>query len=290
MKKKVLLLGSSGMLGSEILGQLGDARHLEVIPMSRNTTPCWNAERDRLEDLIVTLGLKRHDAIINASGWIPQRSTGDETSDQKNAWLMNVVVPRQLDSLAARLDVPLLQIGTDCVFSGLNPPYFESSPRDASDLYGVSKIEGEKNLTASTLVRCSIIGSRGKLGLFNWFQNLPIGQRVVGFSNQFWNGVSTLAFAKLSIAWLTSYEVFPRLQHWLPRNRLSKFDLLKVFARELGRSDLVIEEGNLSVNRDLTLATEDERKNTDYWTMAGYRDVPSIEELCGEFIGQIDRH
>ena len=286
MRPRVLLFGSSGMLGTQILSQLRLEKQIDVIPIARNESTPWNAETDSLKDIFRSLNTTSRDFIINASGWIPQRSAGHEATDHRNAWLMNVVVPKQLDSLAAQFEIPMLQIGTDCVFSGSNAPYFESSKHDAKDLYGASKLEGEKNLSAATIVRTSIIGGDGKSGLFNWFQNLPLGARIVGYTNQVWNGVSTLAFARLSRAWLTNYGAFPRVQHWLPSNRLSKFDLLKTFAKELGRSDLEIERGYLAARRDLTLATRDEDKNSEFWHMAGYEGIPSIEELCVEFIGR----
>jgi dTDP-4-dehydrorhamnose reductase len=56
----------------------------------------------------------------------------------------------------------VIQIATDCVFSGSNGSYLETDPHDATDVYGKTKSDGEIESSAVMQLRCSIIGRENK--------------------------------------------------------------------------------------------------------------------------------
>lgn len=275
------------MLGTAIVAHLCRSPGLDVVEISRGSTPRWDAEKDSVSEVLEELNLTPGDFVVNASGWIPQRSSGNLAMDEHAAKLMNCRVPGDLDSHCGARQIPLLQIATDCVFSGNAGPKFEDSLRDSNDLYALSKICGEDLMEWATLVRCSIVGHHGKSGLFNWLRSQTAGAEVPGYVNHLWNGVSTLAFAKLAMAWISHPEEFKRKQHWIPGDFVSKYQLLKMFSEDLSRTDLSIFEHEHQVARDMRLGTLDFGHNVHLWSMAGYTEVPNVRHLSREFISEV---
>lgn len=284
MISRVLVFGSSGMLGGQLVRTLGDKLKCPIVQISRSSTPRWDATEKPVSVILGELELGPCDYVINASGWIPQKASGETSRDTESARLLNDIVPGDLDLVCREAKAPLLQIGTDCVFSGRSGPYYEDSTKDASDLYGSSKVSGEAKMKWATIVRTSIIGTGGYGSIFSWFSSLPKNQQIDGYVNHLWNGVSTLAFSKLAMAWIESHESFSRLHHWIPKDHVSKFELLNLFAEFSGRTDVQIRKGSSEHLIDRRLGTLNHERNRLYWELAGYTEVPSVRDLCQEFI------
>jgi len=133
---KVLLLGGSGMLGSDCKEVL--SQEYEVIsPSSKDLDiVSWDMVIENLQKI------KPH-IIINCAGFT------DVDACEKEEYLVkkvNVEGPRNLAQGAARFNCRMVQISTDYVFSGqkiLPRPYFEDDPIDPVSAYGRSKVESE---------------------------------------------------------------------------------------------------------------------------------------------------
>ena len=94
--------------------------------------------------------------------------------------------------------IKLIQLSTDCVFSGDKGNYLETDIPDAEDTYGVPKKLGEINYPNCLTLRTSFINSelRNKTGLalFEWILNY---KKVYGFKKAFYNGFTTLELSKI---------------------------------------------------------------------------------------------
>jgi dTDP-4-dehydrorhamnose reductase len=283
--KRLIVLGANGMLGSEVV-RIAEVNSIPVVAVSRNSAVPFNAESMEFEQVARKLGLSESDWLVNCIGWIPQKSSGDKKEDKRLATLLNANLPNQLSRAKAQLGFNWIQIATDCVFKGDWGKYSESSTRDSEDLYGVSKIAGEDLSQGAIQIRCSIVGrdNRTSSGIYSWFKSAASTGPVDGYVNQHWNGVSATAFARLSIGMLRGDWITPVSQHWLPRDAVSKFELLELFAKslELRPGAVAPVQANDSVNR--ILVTEDQNASDVLWKIAGYSQVPTIDELCQEFI------
>jgi dTDP-4-dehydrorhamnose reductase len=283
--KRLIVLGANGMLGSEVV-RIAEVNSIPVVAISRNSEVPFEAESMEFEQVARKLGLSESDWLVNCIGWIPQKSSGDKGEDKRLATLLNTNLPHQLSRAKAQLGFNWIQIATDCVFKGDRGNYSESHAKDAADLYGLSKIAGEDLSQGAIQIRSSIVGRdfRTNSGIYSWFKSVASKGPVNGYVNQHWNGVSTTAFARLSIGMLKNDWTAPVSQHWLPRDAVSKFELLELFAKslELKPSGVAPVRANDSVNR--ILVTEDQNASDLLWQLAGYSKVPTIDELCQEFI------
>lgn len=300
-KKNVLIFGGSGMLGSAISLVLAPNPNLKVAATVRSDksfqklSHSVNFVKFDLDNFTIhSLGklLEPYDYVINCIGYIKQRSGKHSTSLSSEMFSSNSVFPLILDYLSKYFDFKIIQIGTDCVFDGRNSPYFEHSEISSLDDYGVSKAIMEDNLSNSLVLRCSIIGPelRNKLSLLEWFLNQPEGSVLNGFTNHFWNGISTYHFAKIIESCIELDVLGNGLFHIIPADAVSKYRLLCLFREIFHRQDVHINpvEDATSVNR--VLQTKFAKENEKFWSQAGYVEPPSIKTIVEECKGFVDSY
>ena len=149
-------------------------------------------------------------------------------------------------------------------------------------MYGKSKIAGEAVNLNKYLLRGSIVGpeaGRGK-SLLNWFLSQSEG-KVNGFIDHKWNGITTLNFAKIVHGMIKNNNFKNNIQHVLPKDEVSKYDLL-IYFKKFFSVDVKVEKTSSDNPVNRTLKAENEDANKILWTDAGYRDIPTIEENIKE--------
>jgi dTDP-4-dehydrorhamnose reductase len=215
---KIILLGSSGMLGSYLKKYLSDK--YEIVPLIRNDIDLSTCESKIIEyfDKIVNHG----DVIVNSAGVIKQRDY-----NIKDMILVNGVLPHILNKIKELKKCEVIHITTDCVFSGKDGGYKEESPHDCLDDYGKSKSIGEnKN---NTNIRTSIIGeeSYNKKSLIEWVKSNS-NKTINGYSNHLWNGVTCLELS-IFISKIISDNLFwTGTRHIFSPKTVSKYELVNM--------------------------------------------------------------
>jgi dTDP-4-dehydrorhamnose reductase len=133
-------------------------------------------------------------------------------------------------------------------------------------------------------LRCSIIGPEPKthVSLFDWLLRQKKGAVINGFTNHFWNGITTLHFARLCHGIISSNMTLPHIQHIIPTGKTTKFDLLQLLAEHFKRRDLKITptEAATAINR--TLGTTNDMLKRKLWEVSGFAQPPSIPEMISE--------
>lgn len=240
---KILVLGKTGMLGSFVYQYLKHSSKHIVFGTVREKK--YVEKKEKIRQFDVENFLKRatdfsyllnFDYIINCIGIIKPYCRDIDPIGIRNAILVNALFPHMLSAYCAKSKVKLIQIATDCVFSGKDGNYSENAAHDAIDVYGKTKSLGEVFNGDVLNIRCSIVGPelKTKLGLLEWFLNQDDNSQIQGYSHHKWNGVTTLQFAKLCLKIIES-NMFTRLindshiYHFIPNNTVSKFELLKLF-------------------------------------------------------------
>lgn len=234
-KKKILILGASGMAGHVVYTYLQETGIYNVLgtvyrrKLSEENIILDVRDVDQLEQVFKA---EQPDYVINCVGALVRESK----EDPANSVLLNAYLPRFIAGKLSDTQTRLIHISTDCVFSGKRGDYTEQDLPDAQDVYGRGKALGEIINDKDLTLRTSIIGPEIKEngeGLFHWYMSQS--DIVKGFSKVFWGGVTTLELAKV-IHKVIQQGVTGLLQ--ITNNeKISKYELLKLF-REIYRTDL----------------------------------------------------
>jgi dTDP-4-dehydrorhamnose reductase len=277
---KVLVLGPTGMLGHEIV-QVLRAKGIAVTTAGRSDSNIF-FEVGNVE--LSSPRLNGFDYIVNAIGLITHNIDETDQNSIAAAKLINTEFPRQLADFAEGDGAKVIQIATDCVFSGSKGGYTETDAHDATDVYGTTKSAGEVASPNMMHIRTSIIGRerKGRRSLLEWVIGQPNNAEILGFTDRLWNGVTTTAFAKVVSGIISQSGFRPGLWHLVPRDEVSKFQLVSLIANALGRADLKVTASESGVAKDLTLSTNHRDVNLELWHAAGYPEVPTIMELVAE--------
>lgn len=291
---RVVVLGASGMLGSMVvdvldrvpgLSVVGTVRTPQLQSRCRAQLPSTEWRLFDAEDLS-GLATALHDAdwVVNAIGLTKPFVHDDDPAEVERAIRINGAFPFALGKAAAAARAEVIQIATDCVYSGHAGAYVESAPHDALDVYGKTKSLGEAALPGMHLLRCSIIGPEpgSRSFLLEWVRTQPENATVNGYADHLWNGVTTHAFAKLCLGMIAGGGPPPGRQHVVPAGDISKANLLVSIARAYGRDDLTVKPGPAPYAVDRTLRTEHEEVNLGLWRAAGYDGPPSVEQMVHE--------
>jgi dTDP-4-dehydrorhamnose reductase len=228
--KRVFVLGHRGMLGHMVTRFL-QAQGCEVM-----TCPFRYAGLPQ-DPLLTAVRESGCGWVINAIGLIKQKS-----SNEGHLFLLNSILPIHLMQELGP-NQRLIHASTDCVFSGGRGWYAANDFKDAEDVYGLSKALGEQVVLhpRALVMRVSIIGPElgSGIGLLGWF--LQQHGMIHGYTNHFWNGITTLEWAKAAC------EV---IQGHAPRNHglvqlgvsepVSKHELLLLF-KEIWSQNVTIE-------------------------------------------------
>ncbi len=222
--------------------------------------------------------------IINAIGITKPLIRDDNAAETVRALEINSLLPYRVGQEAAKRNARVLQIATDCVYSGAKGHYVESDLHDALDVYGKTKSLGECFLANTHHLRCSIIGPEPKdfKFLIEWFRRQPANASVNGFVNHHWNGVTTLHFAKLCHGIMQTEPALGHLQHVVPTGLVTKAQMLHDFAAAYGRDDITIHDVEAKTVIDRTLDTQTPGANLALWQSAGYATPPTVSEMIRE--------
>lgn len=267
---KFLVLGSNGMAGHQIAIYLQERGH-DVTGFARSRSP-W-LEKSVVGDatdfalLCRLVGEGTFDVVVNCIGLLNQFAE----NNMEQAVLLNGYLPHFLAETVEGIATRIFHMSTDCVFSGSRGGYTETDMPDGTTVYDRSKALGELNDSHNLTLRNSIVGPDVKqqgIGLLNWFMQQH--GTVKGFTKAIWTGQTTLQLAKTMEA--AAREGLTGLINAVPRESITKYELLKLFNKHLRGNSLKIEavEG---VNADKSLI----RTRNDF----AY-EIPDYETMVAE--------
>jgi dTDP-4-dehydrorhamnose reductase len=210
---KILLLGSNGMLGHMVEKYL-ITKNVDII----TTNLRWPSRE--FKNLVKSFNGQY---IINCIGAIHQRTKDFE---------INWELPIYLDFYS---NCNVIHPGTDCEMD--------------SDNYGMSKkiardyIINHGNRIKS--IKTSIVGPElnTKYSLMEWFLSQENNITIKGFSKFYWNGNTTLTWAKVCFELMMNWDSFEK-ETIISSDCISKYQMLKYFA-EVFEKDIQILEVNV---------------------------------------------
>lgn len=266
---KILILGATGMIGHTLLryfhtstehsvaGTVRDASALSLLSTrlsgahvlsgvaflpedvaKLSSTPDFAqlASSGNLDDrcarVVRSLLAFQPDVVINAIGIIKHHGDGD---DAVQLTAMNTVLPHVLSRLTQQVGARLIQLSTDCVFSGRRGNYSESDEADAAELYGRSKflgeIQGQKHVLT---LRTSFIGHEltGAKNLLEWF--LSQKEQTQGYRQAIYSGLATVELARVIHEYVLPRPDLYGLYH-VSAEPINKYNLIQAIADQYGK-------------------------------------------------------
>lgn len=246
---KFLILGCNGMAGHIISIYLKEQGH-DVTGYARKEsqfvkTIVGDAKDTSLLKTVIEKG--QYDSVINAIG-VLNRFAED---NHENAVFLNAYLPQFLAKITEGTKTQVIQMSTDCVFSGKRGGYTEHDFPDGELFYDRSKALGEINDNKNVTFRNSIIGpdiNPNGIGLINWF--LQQHDKVNGYKNAIWTGQTTLQLAKTMEN--AAIQRVHGLYNMVPDKSISKYDLLVLFNKYLRNDPIeVTSEENFKIDKSL---------------------------------------
>lgn len=284
---RILILGGDGMLGHELLRQLGPRHDIRVtlrrpldayrdLGLFNGDNAYGEVEAREPDATRRALASFRPEAVINAVGIVKQRADG---ADGVLSVEVNSFFPHMLSRLCDAHGARLVHLSTDCVFSGRKGNYVESDRPDPVDVYGFSKLLGEVDSPRALTLRTSMIGRelRRKTGLLEWFLSQR-GKRIKGYRKAVFTGFTTAELARVIERILTTQADAAGIYH-LGSAPISKFDLLSRLNRRLQLKVDIVPDDEFVCDRSLNSARF--RKAFDYapptWDIM-------LDELAADFM------
>jgi len=237
---KIILFGSTGMLGNYVKKHLSQFH--EILCIDRNAFDIESCNWEKLDKIISNCNL-----VINCAGAIPQQKC-----DIRKYIILNSLFPHKVNEFSKKYGIPFIHITTDCVFSGKEGNYDETSKHDAEDIYGISKSLGEDN--SMCIFRTSIIGEEiyNKNSLIEWVIKQQNGT-IDGYENVFWNGVTCLQLAKIIEHVINKNAYWQGVRHFFSPNVVSKYELCQ-YINEIYGLNITINKKNIP-HKNMTITT-----------------------------------
>ncbi|MFF5173147.1 dTDP-4-dehydrorhamnose reductase family protein [Micromonospora sp. NPDC000089] len=260
MRQRVLILGAGGMLGHTLLREFDKAEEIDVhgcvraLNVAQGTLPAHLSQKvvqagdvTRLDPLRRVLSTLEPDVVINCVGVIKQRP---EVDDAATTVAVNALFPHVLARECRAVGSRVIQISTDCVFSGHGGGYRETDPPDPGDLYGRAKLLGETTRENALTLRTSIVGHEigSNRSLVDWF--LSQTGRVTGYRQAIYSGLTTTEFAVMLRTVVLPRPHLAGLYH-VASAPISKYELLRVIADVYGWAGVIEPSDEYRCDRSL---------------------------------------
>jgi dTDP-4-dehydrorhamnose reductase len=140
MKPAILLIGTNGQLGRELnrtLPRIGD-----VTPLDRQ-----GLDLTQPEEIRRAIRTFHPEFIVNAAAYT---AVDKAESEEPVARAINSEAPAVMAEEAKKIGASLIHFSTDYVFDGLKTfPYDEDDPANPQNVYGRTKLEGERAIQVS---------------------------------------------------------------------------------------------------------------------------------------------
>jgi len=294
MKKKLLITGVSGMLGSNVAYVLRD--EYDIIGWYNSNPVFIPGTVSRKVDITDQGSVKRWMADCDPAIVMHCAALTNVDYCEKNkveARKVNVEATGNIVAVCDNQDTKVVYVSTDSVYDGKKGNYTEGDPIVPCNYYGVTKCEAEsviKSRRNHIVVRTNIFGwnVQNKLSLAEWVvSNLERGCAFDGFMDAMFSSIYTMDFARI-------LEIMLRRDlvgtfNLGSRTSVSKYDFAALIAGAFNKNkDLItpisIDGFAFAAKRGKNLSL-----NTNKLSRALGAELPSIEECVSAFAKDRER-
>ena len=171
IKKRILIIGSNGMLGQSLTTHFMFNRDVELMCASFEDESYYENLAYLKIDISSSNEVKKMikdfcpDVIINAAAYT--NVDGCET-EKELSWAINVTGVENIVKYARTCDAHFIHISSDYIFNGTSGPYTEEEKPNPISYYGKEKLAAENVIKAGrikhTIVRTNVLYGATKFG------------------------------------------------------------------------------------------------------------------------------
>jgi dTDP-4-dehydrorhamnose reductase len=235
-KPKILVTGSTGMLGSHVFKFASDLADYEIHAIGRsnlqNLKNFIACDLTNLSQFESTIDRLRPDFVIHCAANV--NVNGCET-DRSRTYDLHVGTSSILAS--SQFVRQVIFVSTDSVFNGKKGDYKPGDEKNPLNYYAISKSLAEDQFINSNgnsiILRTNIFGFNTPLksSLFEWAYRALKNQEVIsGFTNVFFNPLYVKSLAKFIVDSILAKPINPGIYHFGSADFISKFDFINLVA------------------------------------------------------------
>jgi dTDP-4-dehydrorhamnose reductase len=258
MKKKMLITGGSGLLALNWAQKEKDNFEITLGLNKREVDPVGVStallDFSSLESLTAGISLLKPDIIVHTAGLTSVEGCEQDTA---LAYTVNVELAANIARIATQLACKLVHISTDHLFTGDEPNMDETAPVSPVNVYGQTKYEAEKEVSAINPSALII-----RTNFFGWgptyrasfsdsiVQALREGRELTLFSDVYFTPIliQTLVSAVHELIDKDSSGIF----NVVCDERVSKYEFGCLLAKEFGLDGTLIKAISLKSKPHLT--------------------------------------
>jgi len=198
IKKRILVIGSNGMLGQRITEFYNRSDKVELMCVSAEENSFIPEIQYKQLDILQKDQVKQvilnffPDVIINTAAFT---NVDKSETERETAWKINVGGVENIALYSWTIDAHLIHFSTDYVFDGKNGPYTEDDKPNPIGYYGRTKLASENSIRVSgtryTIVRSNVLYGPSKYGrpdFVKWVVNsLQNGEKIRIVTDQIGN-------------------------------------------------------------------------------------------------------
>ncbi|MFA5093273.1 MAG: UDP-4-amino-4,6-dideoxy-N-acetyl-beta-L-altrosamine transaminase [Candidatus Omnitrophota bacterium] len=288
MKKKLLITGISGLLGSNLAFALRDKydiagwyNHHEVFIPGVNALKVDITDKQLVKESVSDFS---PDIILHCASLTNIDYCENNKEETKR---VNVEGTRNIVSACGKQDIKLVYISTDAVYDGEKGHYSENDPVSPCNYYGLTKYEAEgvvKEHKNYIIVRTNIFGwnIQNKHSLAEWIlYNLERGCCINGFSDALFSSIYTMDFARVIDKMLD--KDLMGIFNLASRTSVSKYDFAKLIARFFSKDSALIKPISINDYNFVAKRGKDLSLNVQKLSKVLDQDLPSTEECVSAF-------
>jgi dTDP-4-dehydrorhamnose reductase len=266
-----LVTGASGLLGNKIVA-LAESDYL-VTPTDITEPLHPNAVKADITDPVAISNLFRKlgpDIVIHAAS---ETNVDRCETEKERAWKINAEGTRNIAEACQKTNAKLIYISTDYVFDGEKGLYTEEDQPNPIDYYGLTKLEGEREVTKHcenyAILRTSVLYGRHpwKQDFATWIINkLKQNQEITVVDDHY--NTPTLAENLAKMALEVGAGDLQGIFHASGCERISRYEFARRIAKTFGLETGLIKPIKMSEltawiakrPKDSSLSTEKVRK------------------------------
>ncbi len=171
INKRILIIGSNGMLGQRLTEFYKKSGDVEIMTCSAEDESFIENVEYKKVDIREKSDVKNivmkffPDVIINTAAYT---NVDGAESERELAWQINVVGVKNIARIAQAIDAHVIHISSDYIFDGKNGPYYETDNANPISYYGRTKLASENELVVSgvrnSIIRTNVLYGPAKFG------------------------------------------------------------------------------------------------------------------------------